>query len=304
MNLKIILIFFTVCLNVQTIKAQDFKQQFRTAFQKQDTTEQKNILDKWSQENDNDPELYVAYFNYFATQSKKEMITLGQNPKGENVLQIMDKDTSETEPVGFIYGETYYDTDLLTTAFQYINKGIENYPNRLDMRFGYIYMLGESEDYDLFTTEIIKTIDYSAINKNQWTWSDGKPLESPKETMLGSIQGYQLTLYNTEEDKLLENMKNIAQAVLKHYPNHIESLSNLSVVFLIQGEYDKALEPLLKANKLTPNDTIVLNNIAQTYKLKGDKKNALKYYKMIVKQGDEEAKEHAKQQIEALTENE
>lgn len=95
-------------------------------------------------------------------------------------------------------------------------------------------------------------------------------------------------------------MKRIAETVLKYYPDHIESLSNLSIVYLLQKQYDKALEPLLKAEKLDPKDYIVLSNIAQAYKLKGDNKNAIKYYQLTIKHGDEQAKKYARGQIDEL----
>ncbi|WP_424544631.1 tetratricopeptide repeat protein [Sphingobacterium siyangense] len=143
------------------------------------------------------------------------------------------------------------------------------------MRFCKIYLLGQIENYEKFTVEIINTIDYSHVNKNKWTWADNKPLGDPENFMLSSIQDYQLQLYNTENDNLIENMKRIAEAVLKYYPEHIESLSNISIVFMLQKQYDKTLGNLLKAEKLNPKDCIVLNNIAQTYKLKGDTINAI-----------------------------
>ena len=95
-------------------------------------------------------------------------------------------------------------------------------------------------------------------------------------------------------------MKRIAETVLKYYPDHIESLSNLSIVLMLQKQYDKALELLLKAKKLNPKDYIVLNNIAQAYKLKGDTKNAIKYYELTIKYGDKQAKQYAKEQIKEL----
>lgn len=297
-----LILIFSLTLIFNQATGQTLKQQFNELVSKKDTVGQKELLEKWEKTNNNDPELFVAYFNYYVIKSKNEIITLGQNPKGKDVLQIMDQDTTKKEPVGFIYGDTYYNPDLLSKGFEWINKGIEKHPNRLDMRFGKIYMFGQIEDYENFTKEIIKTIDYSAKNKNKWTWADDKPLDDPKDFMLSSIQNYQLQLYNTENDDLLHNMKRIAETVLKYYPDHIESLSNLSIVYMLQKQYDKALEPLLKAEKLNLKDYIVLSNIAQAYKLKGDTKNAIKYYELTMKHGDEQAKKYAQGQIDELKE--
>ncbi len=293
-------LIFSLTLLFNSAIGQTNKQLFNDLVSKKDTVGQLQLLEKWEKTDKDDPELFVAYFNYFVRKSKKEILTLGQNPKGEDVLQIMDQDTTKKEPVAFMYGDTYYDPDLLSKGFDWINKGIEKHPNRLDMRFGKIYMFGQLEDYEKFTTEIIKTIDYSSVNKNKWTWADSKPLDDPKEFMLSSIQNYQLQLYNTENDDLLDNMKRIAETVLKYYPDHIESLSNISIVFMIQKQYDKALEPLLKAEKLNPKDYIILSNIAQAYKLKGDNKNAIKYYELTLKYGDDQAKKYAQGQIDEL----
>lgn len=282
---------------------QTFKQQFNDLVSKKDTLGQQQLLEKWEEADSEDPELYVAYFNYYVKQSMKEIITLGQHPTGDDVLQLMDEDSSKTEPVAFIYGDTYYDPGLLKKGFNYIDKGIEKHPNRLDLRFGKIYILGQNEDYENYTTEIIETIDYSVVNNNKWTWADNKRLNDPKDFMLGSIQDYQVELYSTENDALLDHMKQIAEAVLKHYPDHIESLSNLSIVYMLQKDFDKALDYLLKAKKLDPKDYIVLSNIAQAYKLKGDTKNAIKYYKLTIKYGDQKTKNYAQGQIDELEKN-
>ncbi|HOV98375.1 MAG TPA: tetratricopeptide repeat protein [Bacteroidota bacterium] len=279
---------------------QTYKMQFNDLLAKHDTVAMQRLLQNWESSDSNDAELFVAYFNYYLNISRKENITLGQNPKGEYAFAIMDQDTTKKEPVGYMYGDTYYDRDTLSKAFYWIDKGIIKYPDRLDMRFGKIYLLGQIEDYETFTNEIIKTVDYSSLNKNKWAWEDNQPVEDPKNFMLSSIQDYQVQLYNTGNDSLLNNMKRIAEAILKYYPDHIESLSNLSVVYMIQSQYDKALELLLKAHELNPKDYIVLNNIAQAYRLKGDDKNAIKYYQLTIEYGDERAKEQAQKRIEEL----
>jgi tetratricopeptide (TPR) repeat protein len=118
--------------------------------------------------------------------------------------------------------------------------------------------------------------------------------------MLSAIQSYQLQLYNTGNDDLLPNMQRIALAILNIYPEHIESLSNLSVTYFINKEYDKGLEVLLKAEKLDPKDFIVLSNIANGYRLKGNTAKSVEYYEKTLLYGDEEAKAFAKERLEML----
>lgn len=102
------------------------------------------------------------------------------------------------------------------------------------------------------------------------------------------------------DNKLLINMRKIAQAILKYYPNHIESLSNSSITYMVEKKYKKALVPLKKAEKINPKDFIVLNNIAYCYKKLNNKNLAIKYYEKIVKYGDDRSIKQAKMEIEKL----
>ncbi|MCX6230106.1 MAG: tetratricopeptide repeat protein [Bacteroidetes bacterium] len=297
---RIAILLLSLFMFFNHLEGQTYKQQFNSCFSKKDTAGMRELLPKWEAADNNDPEMYVAYFNYYVNRSKTEFIELGNNPKGENVLKIMSTDTTKKQAVGYMYGNASYNPQLLKKGFDYADKGILKNPSRLDIRFGKIYMYGELKDWKAFTEEIIKTIDYSEINKNKWIWTDNKAVEKPKEFMLSTIQEYQLKLYDTNDDDLLENMKQIAEAVLKYYPDHVESLSDLSIVYLIKKDNNKALEVLLKAEKLAPTDAVVLNNIAETYKRMGTKNNAVKYYNLTIKYGDEEQKTFAKKQIEIM----
>ncbi len=282
-------------------QAQTYKKEFNDLFQKKDTAGQRLLLEKWEKADIKDPELYVSRFNYYVNLSRLSVVGMGQHPKGKDVLELWDKtDSTKKKPAAYLYDDNYYQPELLQKSFSWIDKGITLHPSRLDMRFGKIYMLGETSDYKEFTKEIVKVVDRSALKSTKWTWSDNKLLEDPKKFMLGSIQNYQLQLYNTGNDDLLKYMKEIAEAVLKHYPDHVESLSNLSIVYSLWKNYDKALEYLLKAEKLAPHDYIVLNNIAQAYGFKGYNKKAIQYYELAAKYGDDEMKEFAKGKIAEL----
>jgi tetratricopeptide (TPR) repeat protein len=290
-NILVVVLYTTAAFG------QDFKADFEKYCQEGDTTKQIEVLKKWESEDPKNPELFTSYFNYYFLKSKQEVLSMTtEEPEGEN-LSFQD---STGKTAGYIGSSIYFNPETFKKGLDKIDQGIKMYPNRLDMRFGKIYALGQADDWARFTDEIVKTIEYSNKNDNKWTWTNSEKKENGKDFFLTSIQDYQLNLYNTGNDDLLVNMRTIAQAILKYYPNHIESLSNLSITYLLTGEYDKGIEPLLKAEKIDSKDAIVLGNIAQGYKLKGDKKTAIEYYEKVIKYGDERSISYAKQQIEEL----
>lgn len=277
--------------------AQNYQDEFQKYTQENDTINQLKVLIDWEKSNPKDPELYTSYFNYHFLKSRQEMIALTtEEPKGEG-FELKD---SLNQTAGYLGSEIYFDKTELQKGIDKINKGIELFPNRLDMRFGKTYVYGQIKNWREFTNTIIETVEYSSINNNKWTWTNNETKENGKDFFLSSLQDYQVQLYNTGNDDLLVNMREIANEILKYYPNHIESLSNLSVTYLLTGEYDKGIEYLLKAEKINPQDYIVLLNIAQGYKLRGDKKNAIEYFEKTIKYGDERAKTVARQQIDEL----
>jgi tetratricopeptide (TPR) repeat protein len=271
--------------------------EFSALAQKKDTLAQQALLKKWEKSGTADPDFYVAAFNYYASHGRREVLSVQTvEPEGES-LQFTD---SIGNTAGYIGSTVYYDAGDTKKALDYINKGIVKFPDRLDLRFGKTYLLGEAEDWKLFTNEILAAVDHSSKISNKWKWKGNEPLEDAKNFMLGSIQAYVMQLYNTQDDSLLPNMAQIAERVLKYYPDHVESLSNLSIVYMLQNQPDKALPPLLKAEKIDPKDTIVLGNIAHCYKMKNDTPNAIKYYELVLQYGDADSKQFATDQLEKL----
>ncbi len=295
--MKKLLILTISILFINQLFGQDFYGDFIKFQKSNDSINQLKSLKSWERAKPKDAELYTSYFNYYFAKSKTEMLTLTtKQPEGQ--MLVLKDSTNKT--AGYIGSQIDYAQLDLKKGIDWIKKGIEQYPNRLDMRFGKTYVLGQIKDWDNFSKEIIAAIHYSKINNNNWTWTKNEKKNGGKEFFLSSLQDYQVQLYNTGDDKLLVNMGNIAKEVLMLYPNHVESLSNLSIVYMISKDYIKALDVLLKAEKISPNDYIVLSNIAHCYKEKGDKTKSIEYYEKTIKNGDEQAKEDAKKQIKEL----
>jgi tetratricopeptide (TPR) repeat protein len=186
-------------------------------------------------------------------------------------------------------------------AINTIENGIERFPNRLDFRFGKCFALKEFELYKPLTEELIKTIHYSATNKNNWFWFENKTVDSAENFLLEAIQSYIIKLYSSEDIGLLTNMKLIGESALKYYPNNVPIMSSTAVAYMLTQDYDKSIAYLKKAEALNPKDLIVINNLAHGYKLKGDKPAALKYYMLSEFLSDDKSKTYAQDEIKKLT---
>lgn len=295
MQKTITLLFLTVFSTL--VLGQTNYEKFKKLFENNDTAKIKSLLADWEKTNPNDPELYTSAINFYFSNSKQEIVSLDGQQKSDEGFQLTD---STEKVAGYINSNLGYNPGEISKAIKYANTGIHKFPNRLDIRFGKCYLLQQIGDYDNFTKEVIKTVEYSQVNKNLWLWTENKKQEDGENFMLESIHSYMKQLYDTEDDNLLPNMIQIGEATLKYYKNNVEILSITAVALMLTNNYDKAIEYLKQAETINPKDFIVLNNMAQGYKLKGDKDNAIKYYKLTEKYGDEQAKQQAKENIEAL----
>ena len=294
---RTLIVLFLCLLFGFTINGQGHREQFKKHFKDGDLERQHAVLLKWEKAAPDDPELYVSWFNYYFRKSSKETLSITSTPKTSESIAVR-KEGEETV-VGYIGTDVYYAKADFDLGIVSIDKGISKFPNRLDMRFGKTHALAQIKDYQKFTDEIVKAIDHSRVNNNQWLWGENKPVEDPKKFLLGSVQTYVVQLFDAG-DKEAQFIKPIAESVLRIYPEHVESLSNLSLVYMLNGDYDSALTTLLKAEKLANDDYVIVANIAYGYYNKRDKINATKYYERLAKIGDGRAKADAEAKLSEI----
>jgi tetratricopeptide (TPR) repeat protein len=284
------------CFIMAAVAQTDYAR-FKKLYSGKDTAKTRAFLMDWELRNPNDPEIYTSAINFYFNGAQKEELSFDREPKADESFQLTD---SSGKATAFISSRITYDRDKLARAFHYAGAGIARFPDRLDIRFGKCYLLKEVGDYDNFVKELIRTIEYSQINQHKWLWSENQKEEDGKKVFLETVYSYQRQLYETEEDSLLTHLVAIGDATLKYYPEEIPVLSITSVALLLKEEYDKAIEYLKKAERVNPKDVIVLNNIAHAYTLKADKPNAIRYYELVEKYGDSEAKQNAREKLKEL----
>lgn len=287
----LILFLFFYC----SIYSQDYYANFLELYQKNyDVKKIKEFLADWKEKAPNDAQFYVAGFNFYFNQSKKELLHLDSNTEKKENLVLKD---SLDKVAGYLYSENHINDSLFAISQKFLDDGLQIHPKRLDMQFGKIYALGEAKKYNEFTNQILYVIAISRRTNLDWLWVKNKPLEDKVNFFKSSIQDYQNTLFNDKEDA---NMKKIAIEMANYFPEDEIVLSTLGTCYLVENNLKEALVIFQKANTINPNDVIILNNIAQTYARMNDIENAKKYYQEMISKGDEETKKYAEEKLKKL----
>lgn len=289
----------TAACAVLAATAQDFQERSKALLAARDFYMHEVLLGEWEMADSSDAELHVAAFNHWVNRARQQVVRLDTKPTGDHYLMLTEPD-GDGSPVGFLGDGVYYEPTLLAKGFAAVERGIVQHPQRLDLRFGRIHMLGESEDWEGYTDAVIATIAHGEATGHAWTWTAHEPVEDAREFCYNNVQAYVYRLFSADDDDLLPLMARIAETVLTHRPDHVESLSTLASVHIMQNRLEEGVALLLKAERLAPEDAIVLGNIAEAYARLGEKKKALTYFRRVEKVGGPQLQDHARRRIAEL----
>ena len=292
--MKRILSVLSLIMISQLVFSQEYQAEFIKYFEENKTAKQLKVLEQWEAEYPEDPELFTSYFNYYFFKARTEELLFEDDISSEKVYVRRYGESLEDKN---LVSNIYYDSTAIIRAFEKIDEGISLHPNRLDMRFGKIFALGQLKDWEAFASTIIQTIEYSAENDNNWIWSNDEVYEGGEEAFLAEVIFYQTVLYNTGNDDLLIHMALIGEAILQYYPDNVENQLNLPMIYYSVRAFDRGINLLSEQIKENPDDYLLLGKIAEGYKFKEDYEQAIEYYSKMMELGDERAKEYANQQI-------
>jgi len=175
----------------------------------QDTAAQRQFLEAWERAQPNAPDLYTKQFVYYA-----------------------DKFLDEQNPVDRL--------NLLMAAATAIDKGMTQYPDRLDMIILKQQLNLNLNRFDLSAAELVKANEYGHKMNHKWKEQDGKPIPDGEKYFLMAVEDFINDLLKKQDDELVPHLKPVSVAVLQYYPNHARSLYARGLAHEYDGENDKA----------------------------------------------------------------
>ena len=264
-----------VLVGMSVTRAQSYNDAFFEAFNSNDLETQRRVLAEWKEATPNDVDLYIARYNFYA---KQTFGTIGYVEGANDETDVIVSFDNYVPAIRF-HSEAYADS-----ALNVISEAISKFPNRLDLRFGKIYFLGQLANWDAFVDEIISTLNHSEQIDHLWTYPnmDGGMVEFISEgvldyqnDMLGAVTDFDKP--TPEDTAMFLRMRRVAKRMVQLFPSDLYSVNILATTYTIFQEYDTAMKYLLRAEKIDPKDPIVLKNIVDVYTLMG-KKNLAKPY--------------------------
>lgn len=238
-----------------------------------------SLLRNWQSDLPKDPELFIAKFNHYLSLGREEIVRLDNSA---------------------LYSDIQYDQQHFDQAISALNEGIKLYPDRLDMRYGKIYSLGQQENWHEQTESIIKLLDKSKDINFKWKWKWGEPLSDGKERVVSGVQDYLYTMFNTSADLLCNNIITISNKMIELFPKDKFNYSNIGSCYLVKGDFEESLKYLEKAKDIDNQDPLILYNIGYVYmKMKKDEE-AINYFNLVKETGHQDYIQYANEMIDKI----
>ncbi len=239
---------------MMTAGAQAYPDQFQEALDRNDYHAQRAILADWQLAAPDDIDLYIARWNYFVNNY------MGEDQTGD--LSARDQ-------------------AVVDSGFAVIDEAIAHYPERLELRFGKIYFLGQIMRWDAFEQEILRTLDYSEQIRHRWSFND--LMGEGVALMTEGMQDYQSDMFATIADKqhltaedslMALRIRRVAHRTIQVFPSNVAAMNMLAVSYLLLGDPATAVKHLLRAEQIEPTNPVILSNLVQAYTQLGKKKEA------------------------------
>ncbi|MBR1834752.1 MAG: hypothetical protein IJ785_04515 [Bacteroidales bacterium] len=234
------------------LAAQSFSDDFYDALNSDNVHQQRRILAKWAMTDPGDIDLYIARFNHY--------INLSMAQTGDPVLAA----------------------SLADSGLTVIDRAISLFPERLDLRFGKIYFLGQIMRWQSFTDEVVRTLNRSEKTNHQWQFPNFD--QGGRILIIEGVQDYLYTLNEATQNAgpearkaILPHIRRIAHRAAQLFPSEPSFLSSLAYTYIAEADYETALHHLNRAEQLSPNDPAVLQQLVDVYTRMKNKKQAAQY---------------------------
>jgi len=261
----------------------------------------KSEIDKMMPDCGNDPDYYVLVFNYYFEKASTSAVNITTEQPDNNKEYLTLKRSDDSTETAYLASVNKYDNTIIEEGLKVFIPALDKFPDRLDMLYGLAYLYSETGEYKKSGDILIRVLERSNENKNQWLWSFNDKLEDSYHFMIENLQSYLSRILESDDENALPIMFSISEKMISLYPDNIYGYNNLGYYFSIRNEIQEAKKYFLLAEKIDPKDIIVLANLAEISFKQNNTSNAEMYYKKIIEYGNEDDRKWAEEKIKTIS---
>ena len=243
-----------------------------------------SLLDEWERAEPQNTTMLVAQ----STVTQRNSSRLWRSENSSRSIQPMALTDSLGNTAGYLY-EYYITSDsVLSVAIDYIDRAIEFSPERADLRMGRIsaYWIAGNNYLDKYISEIESLLGDLADKKRRWLYGPTDTIS--REEIVDAVQDYCAQLFSLCSDEGNAAVESISKRVLTLFPKNSAAHSNLGSVASRRGELKLAEKEYRKGLRLSPDDTVILRNLAIVCKKESKTADSAKYIARLKEVGNDD----------------
>lgn len=288
----------------QTPSSKDFQDRYDLLVSKLGPTGVgiETLLDRWAAAYPDDVQMLTGKFSYWFSKSQTLQLVPKSQQKflGENPTVVLKDSTGAN--VNY-FQETMYDDEMFGEAQKALEKAIQLYPDRLDLRFLKVASLigYEKESPDMALSSLKSLMIYNATQHPKWEYPGVDKVDN--EFFSAALQEYCYLFFRYGTPATYEAFKELSQQMLTYEPKNVLFLDNIGSYWLVARKDNKtAMKYYSKVLKIKADDLTAIKNIIILARNSNNVKLEKKYLPQLIKYTqDEKEKITAQARLKSLS---
>lgn len=269
----------------QTPSSKDFQDRYDLLVSKLGPTGVgiETLLDRWAAAYPDDVQMLTGKFSYWFSKSQTLQLVPKDQQKflGETPTVVLKDSTGAN--VNY-FQETMYDDELFGEAQKALEKAIQLYPDRLDLRFLKVASLigYEKESPDMALSSLKSLMIYNATQHPKWEYPGVDNVDN--EFFSAALQEYCYLFFRYGTPATYEAFKELSEQMLTYEPKNVLFLDNIGSYWLVARKDNKtAMKYYSKVLKIKADDLTAIKNIIILARNSNNVKLEKKYLPLLIK---------------------
>ena len=178
--------------------------------------------------------------------------------------------------------EVSWDSALVTQSLEFLRIAQQRFPNRLDIIFAIAYIQEITGNYPGQVFALQKLRSTIILNKNDLKWGHGAPIKgSLNKFITDKLHPISTKHYRNETASGDLYFFKVNKLMVELFPREVRGWNNLAIYYSLKNDWFSAHKVLRQGLKVSPEDQLVITNLAMNAVRLGLKDEAIQLYEHL-----------------------